>query len=47
MNPTSKLKRIGITILRPQSASIGLQPRILSGGGLLGGMIEFGRMLLR
>jgi hypothetical protein len=47
MNPTNRLKCTRKAKLRPQSASIGLQPRILSGGGLLGGMIEFGRMLLR
>ena len=45
MNPTSRLKRIGITKLRQRSVSIELMPRILSGGGLLSGMIEFGRML--
>lgn len=47
MNPTSKLRCIGITKLRQQSASIRLMPRNLSGGGLLSGMIEFGRMLLQ
>ena len=47
MNPTSRLKRKGITIQRLQSASIRLMPRILGGGGLLSGMIEFGRMLQR
>lgn len=47
MIPTSKLKRIGITIQHQRSASIGLKPRILSGGDLLSGMIEFGRTLRR
>jgi hypothetical protein len=47
MNPTSRLKRIGITKLRQRSASIEWQPRILGGGGLLSGMIRFGRSLPR
>lgn len=47
MNPTSKLKRIGITKLRQRSVSKEWQPRILSGGGLLSGMIKFGRNLPR
>lgn len=47
MNPTSKLRCKGITKLHQRSASIGLKPRNLGGGGLLSGMIEFGRMLLQ
>ena len=47
MNPTSKLRCKGITKLHQQSASTGLKPQNLSGGGLLSGMIEFGRMLLQ
>ena len=47
MNPTSKLRCKGITKLHQQSASTRLKPRNLSGGGLLSGMIEFGRMLLQ
>lgn len=45
MNPTSRYLRIGITKQRLQSASIELKPRILSGGGLLSGMIRYGRRL--
>lgn len=47
MNPTSRLKRIGITKQRQQSASIRLMPRILSGGDQLSGMIKSGRRLLQ
>jgi len=47
MNPTSKLKRIGITKPRQRSASKEWLPRNLSGGGLLSGMIRFGRSLPR
>jgi hypothetical protein len=45
MNPISRLKRIGITILRQQSVSKGLMLRNLSGGGLLSGMIRYGRKI--
>jgi hypothetical protein len=45
MNPTSRYLHIGITIQHLQSASIGLKLRILSDGGLLSGMIEYGRNL--
>lgn len=45
MNPTSRLKRIGIAKLHQQSASIRLKLQILSGGDQLSGMIKYGRRL--
>lgn len=47
MIPTSKLKHKGIAKLHRRSASIGLLPRNLSGGGQLGGSLEVGRIQLR
>jgi len=45
MIPTNRLKRTGIATLHQRSANTGLMIRILSDGGLLDGMPEFGRML--
>lgn len=43
----SRLTRIGIVKRRLQSVSTRLMIQILDGGGLLVGMIEFGKKLLQ